>query len=426
MTPQTTEILHVPPSAILVDDNHRFGLKPSRLETLKESILNHGGVHTPLTVSELEEPQGEAIYRLDAGHYRHQAVTELNTDQGAGLLLPVIVEPAREALDRLKRQLSENLDRENLTPMDKAKAIKQLFELGASKQEVRKMFAAPGGRKGMKVQDASNSHINQYLSFLEFPKAIQNGIHEGRITVGGAYELTKKPKEQHEAILAEIENDRLKALKAEDDEEEKYLAAEKKIAEAREKQTALVKEIETLTQTKEEAAVAAQLKLEEAQKAYTASLTAKDAEAKAKAVEAHKAAETDAKAAQKAAAQHEQKLKSLEEKREKMETAAKEKEAKLKTAKDKDKDKKEPAKVSAAAVKGAGKGGAPSPTYPVALNSLKGEFSGLAEKCQYPKVKVILSYVLQVLRGVTLPKHLVNSLAENVTGEKAKAEAKKK
>lgn len=424
MTPQTTEILHVPPSAILVDDNHRFGLKPSRLETLKESILNHGGVHTPLTVSELDEPQGDAIYRLDAGHYRHQAVTELNTDQGAGLLLPVIVEPAREALDRLKRQLSENLDRENMSAMDRAKAIKQMFDLGASKNEVRKTFAVPGGRKGTAVQPASNSSINMYLSFLSLPKPIQNKIHEGLITVGGAYELTKKPKEQHEAILAEIESDRLKAIEAEAAEEEKYLAAEKKIAEAREKQATLVKEIETLTQTKEDATVAAQLKLEEAQKAYTASLTAKDAEAKAKAVEAHKAAETDAKAAQKAAAQHEQKLKSLEEKREKMETAAKEKEAKLKTAKDK--DKKEPAKVSAAAVKGAGKGGAPSPTYPVALNSLKGEFSGLAEKCQYPKVKVILSYVLQVLRGVTLPKHLVNSLAENVTGEKAKAEAKKK
>lgn len=79
----------------------------------------------------------------------------------------------------------------NRSPIDEALEIRRLIQQGVSKMEIRKMFARPGGRKGFKSMPVSNSFINMRLSFLDLPKAIQEKIHDGRLGVAAAYELTK-------------------------------------------------------------------------------------------------------------------------------------------------------------------------------------------------------------------------------------------
>ena len=112
----TNEVLQlVTPDQLLVDDNSRFGLKKARLETLKESILQHGEVHTPLDVEELNEPINGKKYRVVDGHYRTQAATEL-TKTGTPISLPIRVHPEGDPTVRLKRQISFNVSREDPTP----------------------------------------------------------------------------------------------------------------------------------------------------------------------------------------------------------------------------------------------------------------------------------------------------------------------
>src|SRR5207249_5746573 len=57
-----------------------------------------------------------------------RSVEKLNKEQGAGLTVPAIVRPLADDTLRLKHQLTENMDRENQSPMDQAVAIDKLLK----------------------------------------------------------------------------------------------------------------------------------------------------------------------------------------------------------------------------------------------------------------------------------------------------------
>jgi len=210
------KLVQLDPTKVQADDNIRFALLPHRVDAMAESILARGGIQSPVEVEKLAEPVNGFTHRLTAGFYRHAAALKLNTEQQAGITLPAIVRQPVDALDRLNRQISENKDRENLSPMDEAVAIKRLFDAGVSRADVRKLFSRPGGRKGLAMQPASNAHINMVLSFLDLPESVQAKIHDGRVGVAAAYELTKAAPEQREAILARAEDMRQKQLAREE------------------------------------------------------------------------------------------------------------------------------------------------------------------------------------------------------------------
>lgn len=221
-------LLQLDPSTVLADDNTRYNLKESRILTLADSIVSQGGVIEPVEVEPLPEPQNGFKYRLTLGYYRHAAVKHLNTTQAAGLTLPALVHVNAGPTERLKRQLAENIERENQSPMDQAIAIKRLMDAGIPRIEIRQMFSRPGGRKGGKVQAASNSFINMTVSFLDLPKSAQQKIHEGIVGVGAAYQLTKVDPEKRDAVLKRAEDERKKQLEREEQDEERFLAGQKK------------------------------------------------------------------------------------------------------------------------------------------------------------------------------------------------------
>ena len=238
VAPDSGIILQLDPQLVLADDNTRFNLKESRVQSLAESIISQGGVIEPVEVEPLTEPSPEGhTYRLTLGFYRHAAVKYLNTTQAAGLTLPAIVHVTADATDRLKRQLAENIERENQSPMDIAIAIKRLMDAGIARIDVRQMFCRPGSRKGAKgkPEPASNAFVNMMLSFLDLPKTVQEKIHLGTVGVAAAYQLTKVDKDQQAKILVRAEEDRQKLLEQEEKEEEKFLTQEKKTKEKNDK-----------------------------------------------------------------------------------------------------------------------------------------------------------------------------------------------
>lgn len=328
----SNEMVRLDPAVILADSNTRFSLKPSRVESLAKSILDRGEVLEPVEVEPLAEASNGQQYRLTTGFYRLAAVTSLNAT-GAGLLIPAIVRPIPTPQERLRRQLAENMERENQSPMDQAVAIQSLLTNGLTKMEVREIFARPGGRKGNKVQPASNSFVNMTLSFLELPKGIQEKIHDGRVGVAAAYELTKVPADKRQMVLEKAEEERQKALEREERDEEKLLAAEKKQAEEKTSRDAALKGV-----TDAEAIVeASKAKLAAATKtaelAYDHSKSKlPDAKAKKEAVSAFKKAEQDRQLAEADLIAVSKEHEDLREKFEKREALIAEKAAKLKAA----------------------------------------------------------------------------------------------
>lgn len=223
-------IVNIDPNIILADDNTRFNLKADRIESLAQSIKDQSGVIEPLEVEPVEGA-GEFQYRLTAGYYRLAAIKHLNVTQGAGMTAPCIVHINPTPLDRLRRQLAENVERENMSPMDHAVAIKKLMDAGVPRVEIRAVFPQPGGRKGAKIQPASNSWLNMRLSMLTLPKGIQEKIHAGRIPVSTAWQLTKVDADKRQSVLDRIDAEYKKGQEREEKEEEKFLSEEKTNAE---------------------------------------------------------------------------------------------------------------------------------------------------------------------------------------------------
>lgn len=240
------ELTQIDPALILADDNIRFNLKKPQVEKLANDILTYGGVHTPIEVEPLDTPTKDGqTYRLTVGHYRHAAVTKLNAESAAGLTLPALVRAPGDETARLRRQLSENVDRENLSPMDMAVAIDRLLKANVARKDIRLIFSRPLGKKGQTYQPASNAWVNIVHRLLELPKAMQEKVHDGRVGLAAAYELSKVAPDRRAAVLERAEGERLKQIDIEEADEEKFLKTEQKALEIQAKADEAATAVET-------------------------------------------------------------------------------------------------------------------------------------------------------------------------------------
>ena len=153
-------------------DQPRKVLDDAALAGLADSIRQHG-VLNPITVVPLTGVDG---YRILTGERRWRA------SQLAGLAeIPCLVTSAPEdTATRVAEQLVENLQREDLAPLDKARAIQTLKDtLDATSREV-------GQRLGI-----SERTVGYLLDLLELPEAIgEQIVSVGSRPSGG--QLTEK------------------------------------------------------------------------------------------------------------------------------------------------------------------------------------------------------------------------------------------
>lgn len=406
----TQNIIMLAPEALVATKNIRFGLKKYRVEALAESIKEFGRVHTPLTVEPID---GTGTYSIRAGHYRQAAVLKLNKE-GAGLQLPCVIEEPTGDQDRLRYQISENLDRENLSPMDMAIAIKDLLDTGMQKVEIREMFMRPG--RDLKMQPLSNAMLNIYLSCLEFPKAIQTKIHNGHFSVSDAYKLSTKPKELWQEILDRAEADRIALADAEDNQETKFLATEHKQAEAEAKAKADAEAYASAQKIAADADAQAKERRAAVLEAFKAAnaIPAKNKDAKKTAEDALKAKEAEAKAAEKAATDTAAAA----------EKAAKKVEANNTTAADR-KKKLEEARAASAATPPKGKldidkaAAKVTGTGTVALTApeMRKVISDFCLPGSFPKVAEIAKAIQRCFSGVTTDDQCLSELGY-LTGER--------
>jgi ParB family chromosome partitioning protein len=133
------------------------------LEGLADSIRAHGVVQ-PLLVRR----QGSR-YELIAGERRWRAA------RLAGLArVPVVVKDVPDK-DLLEIALIENIQRENLNPIEEAQAYQRLIENVGLTQEA---LAARVGR--------DRSYITNYLRLLRLPEDLQQLVVQGKLSTGHA------------------------------------------------------------------------------------------------------------------------------------------------------------------------------------------------------------------------------------------------
>lgn len=161
-------------------DQPRRTFDTQALEALAESI-RQAGVLQPLLVVE-----NGARYRIVAGERRYRAA------RMAGLQsVPCVVRDMTEQ-ERMEAALIENLQREDLNPIEEAAGIRALMEECGYTQE---LAAKRVGR--------SRPAVANLLRLLQLPESIRELVKAGELSAGHARVLARLADESRQLALAE-------------------------------------------------------------------------------------------------------------------------------------------------------------------------------------------------------------------------------
>jgi ParB family transcriptional regulator, chromosome partitioning protein len=156
--------------------------EPQAIEELKESILEHG-ILQPIIVR--KSIKG---YEIVVGERRYRAATAAKLET-----VPVVV---RELNDQQMMELAvlENLQREDLTPIEEGAAYQMLMDkLNLTQEELAKRLGK------------SRPHIANHIRLLSLPAPVQELISEGKLSMGhGRALLGLKDKKKLSMIVNRI------------------------------------------------------------------------------------------------------------------------------------------------------------------------------------------------------------------------------
>ncbi|MFO1186871.1 MAG: ParB/RepB/Spo0J family partition protein [Alphaproteobacteria bacterium] len=153
---------------------------PETLEELAASIREKGVLH-PILV----RPKGEEAFEIIAGERRWRAAQMAGVHE-----VPVIVRELTDA-QVLEAALIENIQREDLNPVEEARAFKALIDRFSHTQDALS-----------RVVGKSRSHIANSLRLLNLPAGVIAFLESGKLTAGHARPLVGRS--DAEALAAKI------------------------------------------------------------------------------------------------------------------------------------------------------------------------------------------------------------------------------
>ncbi|GAA5416552.1 nucleoid occlusion protein [Paraliobacillus ryukyuensis] len=194
------EVIQIPVNEIAPNRYQpRSIFKQEKIEELAQTIHTHGMIQ-PIVVRKMEPDDEGRKFEIIAGERRWRAVTSLEWET-----VPVIIREMNEA-ETASVALIENLQREELTVIEEAKAYGRLLELHGLTQE------ALAQRLGK-----SQSTIANKMRLLKLPESVQIAILEKKITERHARALIViKDPEKQEKVLQEIIDKQLNVKQTED------------------------------------------------------------------------------------------------------------------------------------------------------------------------------------------------------------------
>jgi ParB family transcriptional regulator, chromosome partitioning protein len=171
----------------------RKTFKQETIDELKASILQHG-ILQPLIVR--KSIKG---YEIVVGERRYRAAKEAKLKT-----VPAVVRDLTEQ-QMMEFALLENLQREDLTPIEEARAYQALIDhLNITQEELAKRLGK------------SRPHIANHIRLLSLPKDVQQLIEDGVVSMGhGRALLGLKKKGQLKAIVDKIVKEKLNVRQVE-------------------------------------------------------------------------------------------------------------------------------------------------------------------------------------------------------------------
>jgi len=149
------------------------------LKEMAESIKEHGVIEPVILKKTIKG------YELVAGERRTKAA------KMAGLeTIPAVIRDFNDQ-QMMEIALLENIQREDLNPIEEADAYQKIIDLGGLTQEE---FAKKFGK--------SRSHVTNMLGLLHLPSSIKKYVVEGKLSMGHARCLSKLSDEQKQEELA--------------------------------------------------------------------------------------------------------------------------------------------------------------------------------------------------------------------------------
>ena len=176
----------------------RTDFDPGALDRLAASLKTRGQLQ-PIRV---RWDEGEAVYRVIVGERRWRAARLAGIKTVACLVVSGEPSPNELLID----QLMENVLREDLKPVEEARAYKTLMEQGGLTQV-----------QLAETLQVAQSTIARALALLNLPASIQEQVDAGELASNLAYEITKvgDPEEQTElarkAAEGRIKRDEIRA-----------------------------------------------------------------------------------------------------------------------------------------------------------------------------------------------------------------------
>lgn len=164
-TPQAQELLWLPATSIEPGAHQaRRTFSAASLEELADSIRTQGLLQ-PVIV----RPHGQGRYSLLAGERRWRAAQLAGLDR-----LPAVVKDVDD-VSAMALGLVENMQRDDLNPMDEARGLQRLSEeMGLTHLEIAEALGK------------SRAAISNSLRLLMLPEGVQSMLEEGQISEGHA------------------------------------------------------------------------------------------------------------------------------------------------------------------------------------------------------------------------------------------------
>jgi ParB family chromosome partitioning protein len=164
-------------------DQPREEFEPESLARLAESIRARGQLQ-PIRVRWSEE---RSLYIIVCGERRWRAARMA----GSAIMSCVIMDGPISPAELLSLQLVENLVREDLRPIEQARAFRAAMDLnGWSTHDVARELAV------------DQSSVVRALKLLDLPAAVQEQVEQGALPPATAYEVSKLDDPEEQAALA--------------------------------------------------------------------------------------------------------------------------------------------------------------------------------------------------------------------------------
>ena len=178
------EVSEVKLDQIIIEDSIRKTFDEDSIKELASSIERHG-ILQPITV----QPRPDGTYTLLIGERRCIAAKRVGMDVVPAIVMDEKLDPDKS----LETRLVENIQREDLDPMDEAEAYQQLIDMGLNVSETARRVGKP------------RYYVSKSLRLLRLHPKLREAVRQRTFTPGHAHELLRLEPEQQLAVAEEVQ-----------------------------------------------------------------------------------------------------------------------------------------------------------------------------------------------------------------------------